>query len=224
MDAKKLDWLKINSTKVRGAELDTAIYVNKLGYRAKPNQTVWPMEWHNTIVLLGCSQTFGSYLPWEHTMAHMIEQGIPGKQVMNLGIPGNSVDRIWKMLIDIRKRVKPWAIVVNWPDINRYYEFHTGKNGMLSYQFDGRDQELHHYFLTDKGLDYHIQLADNMIESARQMWVTHTNWVELTWALTMKDNVYYVKTRDRASDDKHWGPGTNKDAAQYVIDQLTDFL
>jgi len=219
MNIENYSWLKNNSPLRIDKDIQQSYFVNDLGWRSN-DQKMWTQPIENSVVLLGCSQSFGWGLPYTSTMAYYIEQSLQ-RQVVNLSKPGTSVDWIWKMLIDIRKRVKPWAVVVNWPNPFRYYEWHTGKHGLLTFDIDGRDQELYDFYL--KNADYKKNLTDCILESSRLMWSGHTKWVELTWARGFS-NIHMIDAVDTAEDNSHWGSQTHQLAADYVINHLTDVL
>jgi len=221
MNEEKFQWLKCQNN-----DYDTTVekegwnyYVNPLGYRQDPN-TSWPDNWENSIVLLGCSQTFGWGVNYENTYARLLEKSL-NRQVINLGIPATSIDYMFKLSIDICKRSTPWAIVVNWPDISRYYEWHTGRKGMLTHEFGNRDPELYDYFL--KNYDYKIKQTEYLMDAIRLMWRGKTNLIEITWSSSIK-NVTRIDNVDTALDDSHWGPKTHSVVNDHLSFRLSDSL
>jgi hypothetical protein len=227
MNTESLQWLVNLTGKKNQMYVDNSVpqyeyYANDLGWRAPKGQKIWPQSWESSIVLVGCSQTFGVCVEYEETMAHYISE-LSGKQVINLGRAGTSIDRMWKTLIDIRKRgIRPFSIVVNWPDIYRYYEWHTGIDGFVTFDNPSRDEELYNFMSNND--HYNETYTEYMLESSRLLWASYTKWIEITWAKTMRKKVFPIDQVDLAGDGKHWGPKTHKVAAEHIIDQLKDSL
>ena len=94
---------------------------NSSGYRTYEWDQI---DWKNSIVLFGCSCTYGIGLAEDETIATHIEK-LTGKQVVNLGFPGGSN----KLIIDnsaslIKNFEMPYAVVINWTTTDRTRFYH----------------------------------------------------------------------------------------------------
>ena len=99
--------------------------VNGHGYRC--DKEFNDLEWERYIVVLGCSNVFGVGVDSENTLSGHIHNmtGIP---TVNLGITHASIMRIWSLLTDLlNAEIKPKAIVIMWPDPNRFLEILPNK-------------------------------------------------------------------------------------------------
>jgi hypothetical protein len=191
---------------------------NELGYRGK----TWRPDWGNTILTLGCSQTFGLGLNDQETWPYKLSQ-LQNKQVMNMGINGNSPTHIFKQLVDIRKRIRPMAIVVCWPDTMRYYEWHTGRNHSPAWPNDSLSG-LHGYMVRET--DYIEQQNLYLINASRYMWTNVSCYVELTWSKPVHyaTDIAHIHQIDNSKDTKHWGSKTCDKAAEYVNEQISNLI
>ena len=219
MDKETHQWLRRASIAKSWNEY---VYINELGWRSN-NQPMWPEPIEESIVLIGCSQTFGGSLPYEDTIAHQLEK-LSGRQVLNLGWPGSNNHWIWKMIVDIQTHSTPWAIVVNWTSPIRYYEWHTNRMAMITMPDDTNDKLLFKFM--ERNPDYLESLNTYIIQSSRLLCRSNHN-VDFTWNTGLQNinDLYYIKGVDQVSkEDYHWGPRTNKIASHYVNNQLKDQL
>lgn len=221
MDIKHTEWLNGLGPAIKPKRDNDAHYhQNSCGFRDHHRKDMWQEDWKDSIVLFGCSQTYGQALEDQDTWAYKLEK-LTGKQVINLSKPGTSINFIALMLLKARQNIKPWAIVVNWPAIHRYYEWHTSRNGFLTFDIQNRDEALYQFILENP--EYQENQAQYHLEASRLMWVSQpTRWVELTWNHSLKydSSIHYVEALDRAADDAHWGPQTCTHVAELVSDQL----
>ena len=193
---------------------------NELGYRGK----TWRSDWRNTILVLGCSQTFGLGLNDQDTWPYKLEQ-LQNKQVINMGINGNSPTHIFKQMVDIRKRIRPMAVVVCWPDTMRYYEWHTGENHSPAWdRTKAKDSGLEEYMVRET--EYIETQNLYLIDAARYMWVNICPYVELTWSKTLNyaTDIEHIHQIDVSEDTEHWGSKTCDKAAEYVNEQISNLI
>jgi hypothetical protein len=66
---------------------------NAQGFRAAPHFD--PNQPCKRIALAGDSFTYGVFVEYQETFASLIETGVPGSCVDNMGIPGFGLDQIW---------------------------------------------------------------------------------------------------------------------------------
>jgi len=79
------------------------------------------IDWKNSIVLIGCSCTFGTGITEEDTIAHNLQE-ITGKYVVNLGQPGVSNGIIAYNSYYLKEHYpEPLAVVNLWTGIARYF-------------------------------------------------------------------------------------------------------
>lgn len=97
--------------------------VNSSKYRTHEWKDI---NWKDSIVLLGCSNTFGIGLAEDETYAYLLEK-ITGRQVVNLGFPSGSPDiMLNNASAVIEKFGSPYAVIVNWPPLDRM-RYYTNK-------------------------------------------------------------------------------------------------
>lgn len=91
--------------------------VNSSGYRTKEWDEI---DWTNSIVLLGCSCTFGVGLAEDETISHYIQERT-GKYVVNLGVPSGSNELIVNNCAALIKNFPmPYGVVINWSTTDRF--------------------------------------------------------------------------------------------------------
>jgi len=96
---------------------DVDYLVNTSGFRTTEFKNI---DWQNSIVLLGCSCTFGIGLAEDETIAYELEQRL-GRPVINLGIPGGSNQHIINVCSALREKFPtPAGIVINWSTGDRF--------------------------------------------------------------------------------------------------------
>lgn len=97
--------------------------VNDDGYRTYQWSDI--NDWSESIVLFGCSCTFGIGLAEDETISYNLEK-MTGRRVINLGVPGGSNYVIANNCASLINYFgTPYAAVFNWTDHNRmryYYE------------------------------------------------------------------------------------------------------
>lgn len=81
------------------------------------------IDWKNSIVLYGCSNTFGVGVAEDETLSKQLEK-LTGRQVVNLGIPAGSNELIMHMAaLTIENFDFPYAAIVNWTTTDRFRYF-----------------------------------------------------------------------------------------------------
>ena len=135
---------------------------NDQGYRCPNWQDI---NWSQSIIVLGCSFTFGVGIDDKMTFSYRLQErlGIP---VINLGAPGTSPMFQWvNTTLLIKEKVKPLAVIYNWPPPNRITKF-LGSN--RSQNFGPSTTE----FCKDWILDdvQSTEYLKYVISSTRAMW------------------------------------------------------
>ena len=106
------------------ATKDITYDVNASGFRTREWKDI---DWANSIVVLGCSCTFGVGLAEDEIMTSLLEKEL-NRPVINLGVPGGGngvMMQISSMLIN--KFPTPYGVVINWSTPDRFRQFF--KNG-----------------------------------------------------------------------------------------------
>ena len=94
---------------------------NSQGYRTKEFNDI---EWDNSIVLFGCSNTYGVGLDEDDTVGSQLTK-ITGIPTVNLGVGGSSMIYALHNSIIVREQFPtPKAVVYIWPDYSRCVEYH----------------------------------------------------------------------------------------------------
>lgn len=93
---------------------------NSKGYRTKELDSI---DWKESIVLFGCSMTAGIGVAEDETISHFLEQK-SGRPVINLGVPGSSLDfNLYNNFLLHKNYTKPWAVVNLWTNTHRLMTF-----------------------------------------------------------------------------------------------------
>jgi hypothetical protein len=128
---------------------------NNLGFRSKPFDQV---NWEESIVVLGCSNVYGTGLAEEDTVSNKLEE-ILKIPTINLGVPASAVDlSCWNSLILHEKNYRPRAVVQIWSDLARYTDkfgnilrpFGAGSNSYIS-ELDWTERSKF-YIMSDRAL------------------------------------------------------------------------
>ena len=107
--------------------------LNSSGYRTREFDDI---DWKESIVIFGCSHTFGTGVTDEHTIPYFLEQ-LSGRPVINMGIGGSSIQTSLHnsiILVD-SEYPTPKAVVYIWTALSRfqiYEEDFVNLNGFWS--------------------------------------------------------------------------------------------
>jgi len=97
--------------------------LNSLGYRMKEFDEI---NWHNYMLVLGCSFTAGTGLCLEDTWSYKISKYLK-YDLVNAAIPGGCNETILINLVNLlTKKVPPKFIVINWTSITRKCYWYKG--------------------------------------------------------------------------------------------------
>lgn len=103
---------------------DITYNLNNSGFRTKE----WAdIDWKNSVVLLGCSITYGVGLDEDETLAYHLEQKL-NVPVINLGIPSAGNEKILQNLVCIINNFKmPKMIIINYTANDRILFYGSDK-------------------------------------------------------------------------------------------------
>ena len=206
--------------------------VNSNGYRTKEWKEI---DWSESIVLFGCSNTFGVGLAEDETISHHLSQRT-GRYVVNLGFPSGSNELIVNNCAAMIKYFGiPYGVVINWSTVDRfryytkdnYYELGpwTNENSLNGYHFTE--------YIDTKKL-WELTFADPNNELAKNYyWSTHANamFQGRTKYCTISYfpiTAYYTRAMacfemDRQARDKvHPGEGNSIEVAEFLTKVFKD--
>ena len=95
--------------------------LNSSGYRTKEFDDI---DWKESIVIFGCSHTFGTGITDEHTIPYFLEQ-LSGRPVINMGIAGSSIQTSLhnSIILADSEYPTPKAVVYLWTALNRFQTY-----------------------------------------------------------------------------------------------------
>jgi hypothetical protein len=189
--------------------------LNKDGYRAPEFSTI---DWTESIVVFGCSTTFGVGVHEEDTIPNQLSQ-LTNRPVINMGVGGSSIMfSFLNSTILKAKCITPKAVVQIWTWYNRSTLFtdkvrHCGtwdnKFGEFSYTWNQSNNPVAYTLLT--------------CNASRQLW-QNTNYYETSFFTDTADilgcdwlNANYI---DKARDLIHPGRKALSMAAQTIAKKL----
>jgi hypothetical protein len=190
---------------------------NDQGFRI--NQKIDDINWSESIVFFGCSETFGCGLAEEDTFPKQVEKmlGIP---TINLGISGSAVDLAFMnstILFDHYPR--PKAIVHMWTNLARYTHLMSEKKHLYAARF----------LPTTPGYIGKIHWEERSkfyVKAERAIWKDFVPRYETTFTPQSAEafGVKLVEIVDRARDCFHPGIETNYRAALAISKNLKEVL
>ena len=151
--------------------------VNSHKFRTKEFEDI---DWKNSIVMLGCSHTFGVGVTDEHTIAAYLEK-FTGKYVVNLGSPGLSNGAIAYNTYYLKEKYPtPIAVVNLWTNMPRWFRIGKGKKlenvALRAYCPDDNKQVQ----LDDVDEILNTELVNNVIymKMSNALWKDHPNHIQ----------------------------------------------
>ena len=118
--------------------------INNSGYRTEEWNNI---DWKKSIVILGCSCTYGVGLAEDETISYNVEK-LTDRPTINLGMPGISNQAIVQNLSILSNNFPtPYAVIINWTGPDRFRYFFDNKI------YDAGGWDLNNTSLHD-GLDF----------------------------------------------------------------------
>jgi len=203
--------------------------INSHKFRTKEFKDI---DWKNSIVLLGCSHTFGIGVTDEHTIAANLEK-ITGKTVVNLGQPGFSNGLISYNSYYLKENYPtPLGVVNIWTNMVRWFEITP----------EQRRLETKVYCDIEKSTADRINtiVTNNIMymKMSNALWKDHPNHIQLcvsdykrdlkTRLLSITQKVFPEVIRLKkgweqdmsARDNAHWGRETTEKIAKLIASNL----
>jgi hypothetical protein len=185
--------------------------LNEGGFRTKSFNDI---KWEDSIVVFGCSNTYGTGLCEEDNVTSLLEQklNIP---VINLGISGSAVDvAATNSLILHENYPRPKAVVHLWTQLNRYSDFNSFEtNNVVGY-----NPYTNNY---DVKLNW-AERSKFYILADRALWKNQLPYFEASWFEDSAKicNINFLKTCDHARDLRHPGGISARNAAEKIAASL----
>lgn len=189
---------------------------NKKGYRTKKFKDI---DWEKSVVLFGCSNTFGVGLTEEDTISSRLSHELKCP-VINMGMPGTSIwYSLFNSIILNEYYPTPRGVVQIWSAPNRTLYFYKKS----IHDFGHWNIEKNNYMdLWNKDFTHSemYTLFASMI--SRQIWESRTKYFETTFFFETRDilNCDFIDSIDLARDNIHPGRETAKIAAKKIAKEL----
>lgn len=208
--------------------------VNSSGYRTYEWHDI---DWKESIVILGCSCTFGVGISDEETIAHKLEK-LTGRQVVNLGVPAGSNSLILNNVSQLLKKFKmPWSVIINWTTLDRfrfYYESGYHDAGPWDYLnktiFSHDKNRVDVSKLWNLSVKNETNLAINsyyLSLYADAMLDNYTNYIKVSF---FEDTAHFTRSHkwfeidNEARDLIHPGEKNSEQVANYIHKRIRDNL
>ena len=191
---------------------------NSNGYRTNEFDEI---DWENSVVLIGCSTTFGIGIDDKDTISSQLSRLI-SLPVINMGIGGSSIQAALHNSTILRNSYPtPKAVVNIWTEYNRTLYYHQQKVQHLGPWGDNDDQGsryLKEWTADDSHGRSHALLASKI---SKLLWES-TKYYECSFFPTSAKilgcrQLYY---KDRARDVMHPGIITNARAANIIANGI----
>jgi hypothetical protein len=201
--------------------------VNSSGYRTREWKDI---NWKESIVILGCSNTFGIGLDEDETISYMLESKI-NRPVINLGYPSGSNELILNNSVALFENFgAPYGVVINWstPDRMRYF-FKDGYLDLGPWNHDTYDSfqdgvdidKLYKLSTLDENnvisKNYYISRTANSIWSGRTKYVTFS-YFGISAHYSRADEFFTID--NGARDMLHPGHKNSEEVANFLYEKL----
>ena len=209
--------------------------LNSFGYRAPEFDTI---KWSESIVLFGCSCTFGIGVDEDETISHYLNQEL-GRPVINMGWPGGSnMNMLMNSLVLSQLNQIPYAIVFLWSTTDRIPLF-TDRQVYNVGPWDSNENQKNVEY-RDSYNDIYNKLFENynffiqnetmnsyfISQFAKEIWKEKTKYITGTFfnntALCM-DTKNTFKIDNKARDLIHPGLESNKIAASGLAHLIKNY-
>ena len=189
--------------------------VNSNGYRTKEWKDI---DWKESIVIFGCSNTIGIGLAEDETISSQLER-LCNRPVINMGVPASSIEFSFQNSVILSEYYPtPYAVVQLWTTIDRctYFTKDSAERcGIWT-------PEISHYrsFVQN---EYHSLMHSKFISIAsRNLWKDKCKYYDATFFDRTSHYLEcdYIKINDRARDLLHPGRNNAKDMALLIYKNL----
>jgi hypothetical protein len=199
---------------------------NSNGYRTKEFNNI---NWGESIVIFGCSLVFGVGLAEDETITYQLSK-ILKKNVINMGVPGSSVEfNLYNNLILKKGYPSPLAVVNLWTNIERttqYNEYKVLDLGEWNFKQSKFDR-FKNFILNDVIKNNQTCTINGYFNMLMTKLLWDSNKIEYYEASFFENtakihNIDFLSTQivDQARDCLHPGPKTAKLTAEFIAKKL----
>ena len=189
--------------------------VNGLGYRSPEFNTV---DWSNSYVIQGCSAVFGLGTTNDNKITSYYLSELLGSPVINLGVPGAGMEIQYLNALEmIKQNIKPKAVFIVYPSMDRYTLYTNGKREHIGPWSDDKKLE---WMMNGNSRQHNL----NLVSGYRTLWKLYG--VELfEWSHHgsnrdfCREVIEWDGFLDFGDDGQHWGPKTSKAVAEILFNQ-----
>lgn len=161
---------------------DITYRFNKQGYRTDEWDVI---DWPNSVVVLGCSYTFGEGLSEEDNICGQLSD-LLNRPVINLGAPGTGIQfSAYNSLLLNKNFPTPYAVIQNWSGTTRFELYKSDRVLLCNSMSYGKQREFGK--LCDNYYKSTIALTENLnsviwfaVEMSRAIWTNKTRYYEIT--------------------------------------------
>ena len=188
--------------------------VGSHGYRCPEFEDI---DWSRSVVLFGCSMTYGIGVDEEETIGFHLSK-IIDKPVINLGLGGTSM--LFSAVNQMRlyeAGIKPYAVVNIWTSTDRMCEFKDNGN-VVHYLPSGRENLWRKNFVATDAM-HQLTLHKFYAGAVKNLWPKsfELSLFEKTSKLLQ---IPYIERIDYARDLMHQGTKTNRLIAETIVEGL----
>lgn len=201
--------------------------VNSSGYRTYEWKNI---DWKSSIVIFGCSNTFGTGLAEDETISHCLEN-LTNRQVINLGFPSGSNELIIQNSTSLIENFDtPYAVVINWSTPDRFRHFTRQKYiDVGPWNIDRNKNtpdyihELFKYHILD---EFNLQARNFYLgRIASAIWKNRCKYISFSYFgisahYTRADAFFEID--NKARDCIHPGVDNSREVAEYILKRLND--
>jgi hypothetical protein len=198
---------------------------NKSGYRTYEWENI---DWKNSIVIIGCSNTYGVGLDETETISYKLEH-LTGRMVVNLGYPSGSNDLILQNSVSLLEKFPiPYALVFNWTTTDRFrYFYRQGYHDLGPWNNADLHQNnvnLHKLYTLSVYDEYNLLVKNyNIGKTAKVLWQDKTKYITLSYfgqaAHYMRADKFF-EIDNGARDMIHPGHENSQQVAEYIFNRL----
>jgi hypothetical protein len=206
---------------------------NSHGYRTKEFDKI---DWKNSIVVLGCSHTYGAGVAIDETFSHYLSL-LTNREVVNMGVNSGSNELMMNNCAYVINNFEiPYAFVFNWTDIFRFiYYIDEKQHNVTPWIFEKNQKDMrvkinnkyvnilrkiYHYraenYIYLKKINYNYKL--NVLAMIKD----RSNFFDCSISESGTDTMQckYFENKEDARDLSHMGKDTHQAIANYIFEEM----
>jgi hypothetical protein len=202
--------------------LDFDYTFNSQGFRGDE----WPDDLSDCVFCFGDSFTLGVGQPYNQTWPFMLSEQID-KKCLNVGIDGCSNDRMSLLVDKLRQQMTDPTIVIMWSFLHRrmvngqdvQYAYHDKTNGLIA---DIENFEKNFSKVNQNKNVINLIIPNCLVEQQHDQNILKNVLLKRkVLAEPLIQDIFFVKQRDNARDDFHFGPLTSADISGHVKNKIS---